>query len=89
MTILGVLEELVLGVMRTGAERAGGFAVGLAAWYYDKFADWTYSGGEPGGSPSPKRTRCWTTYRSIGSPGLRDLGRAALLGEQRQQLQRR
>jgi pimeloyl-ACP methyl ester carboxylesterase len=21
--------------------------VGLAAWYYDKFADWTYSGGEP------------------------------------------
>ncbi|MHA7776054.1 epoxide hydrolase family protein [Roseibium sp. M-1] len=21
--------------------------VGLAAWYYDKFADWTYSGGDP------------------------------------------
>jgi pimeloyl-ACP methyl ester carboxylesterase len=21
--------------------------VGLAAWFYDKFADWTYSGGEP------------------------------------------
>jgi pimeloyl-ACP methyl ester carboxylesterase len=21
--------------------------VGLAAWYYDKFADWTYGGGEP------------------------------------------
>jgi pimeloyl-ACP methyl ester carboxylesterase len=20
---------------------------GLAAWFYDKFADWTYSGGEP------------------------------------------
>jgi hypothetical protein len=21
--------------------------VGLAAWFYDKFVDWTYSGGEP------------------------------------------
>ena len=21
--------------------------VGLAAWFYDKFADWTYSGGDP------------------------------------------
>ena len=21
--------------------------VGLASWFYDKFADWTYSGGEP------------------------------------------
>ncbi len=21
--------------------------IGLAAWYYDKFADWTYSGGDP------------------------------------------
>lgn len=39
------------GVMVTRPQTVGySFAdspTGLAAWFYDKFADWTYSGGEP------------------------------------------
>jgi len=38
---------------------------GLAAWMYDKFAQWTYSGGSRSGR-SP-RMRCSTTSRSTGS----------------------
>src|SRR5262249_46786088 len=39
------------GIMVTRPQTLGyGLAdspVGLAAWFYDKFADWTYSGGDP------------------------------------------
>jgi hypothetical protein len=37
--------------------------VGLAAWCYDKFADWVFTRGEPAPSPA---TRCSTTSRSTG-----------------------
>ena len=39
--------------------------VGLAAWIYDKFAQWTYSGGDPE-RVAHARTRCSTTSRSTG-----------------------
>jgi hypothetical protein len=60
--------------------------VSLAAWYYDKFADWTYSGGDPAKSLTKDEM-----LDDISLLVHRDghVWRAALLGEQRQQLQRR
>ena len=60
---------------------------GQAAWIYDKFAAWTYTGGEPERVLSKDDmlddiTLYWLT-------NTRDLVGAALLGEQQQQLQRR
>ena len=56
--------------------------VGLAAWVYDKFADWVFTRGEPERSLTRDEmlddiTLYWLTQ-------YRDLGRAAVLGEQRQ-----
>ena len=61
--------------------------VGLAAWFYDKFADWTYSGGEP--ERSLTRGRDARRHHALLAHQHRDLLGAALLGEQHQQLQRR
>ena len=38
--------------------------VGLAAWMYDKFAQWTYSGGEP--ERSLTKMKCSMTSRCTG-----------------------
>ena len=59
---------------------------GLAAWMYDKFAQWTYSGGEPERSLTQGRDA--RRHHALLGHEQRDLFRAALLGEQRQQLQR-
>ena len=61
--------------------------VGLAAWFYDKFADWTYSGGEPERSLTQGRDA--RRHHALLADQQRDLLGAALLGEQQQQLQRR
>ena len=48
---------------------------GLAAWFYDKFADWTYSGGEPERSLTKDEmlddiTLYWLTNTGISSARL-------------------
>ncbi len=52
---------------------------GLAAWFYDKLADWVFTRGEPERVLS--RARSWTTSRFIADEHG-DLERADLLGEQ-------
>jgi pimeloyl-ACP methyl ester carboxylesterase len=79
------------GIMLTRPETLGyslaDSPVGLAAWFYDEFADWTYSGGDPERSLTRDEmlddvTLHWLT--NTGTSGAR-----LYMGEQRQQLQRR
>ena len=49
--------------------------VGLAAWFYDKFADWTYSGGDPERSLTKEEmlddiTLYWLTHTETSSARL-------------------
>ena len=49
--------------------------VGLAAWFYDKFADWTYSGGDPERSLTKDEmlddiTLYWLTHTETSSARL-------------------